>query len=118
MKYAGLRVLLVAEFGGKGNVASVVEAVGRNPWYFPSIGEYASVLESCGLEVTLAALFDRPTPVEGANGIREWLRMFYQPPLPESLVAEVEAKLCPVLFRQGAWHMDYRRLRIVARRPA
>ena len=43
---------VVAEFGGKGNVSAVLEAVGQagdrlgykltNPWYFPSPAEYAA----------------------------------------------------------------------------
>lgn len=79
----------VAEFGGRGNVAELVAAMERawknlhlpgalpNPWYFPSVGEYAGLLEKHGLEVTCGLLFDRPTPLEeGEDGLRNWLRMF------------------------------------------
>src|SRR5204862_8105531 len=73
----------VAEFGGRGNVAAVVAAVRAAveqlglrlpgpPWYFPGVAEYATLLEAAGLEVRLAALFDRPTPLEGAGGLRDW----------------------------------------------
>ena len=57
----------VAEFGGKGNIASVQAALRavlgpsadlQSPWYYPSVGEYASVLERYGLEVRNASLFD------------------------------------------------------------
>src|SRR5215213_8252937 len=54
----------VAEMGGIGNIATIVAAMHqalaeegiprdrvRNPWYFPSIGEYGSVLEQAGFEV-------------------------------------------------------------------
>src|SRR5260370_31785636 len=53
----------VAEFGGKGNVRHVVTALetalaefgisadGANPWYYPSVAEYASLLEKHSLEV-------------------------------------------------------------------
>ncbi|MGB3636214.1 MAG: methyltransferase domain-containing protein, partial [Rivularia sp. (in: cyanobacteria)] len=63
----------VAEFGGKGNIESIakalyealekigVDATDLNPWYFPSIGEYASKLEKQGFEVTYSNLFSRPT---------------------------------------------------------
>ena len=48
-----------------------------NPWYFPSIGEYSTLLETHGIEVTSAVLFDRPTPLEdGEHGLKNWLRMF------------------------------------------
>lgn len=80
----------VAEFGGWGNVARVRQALrhallevarldldGLDPWYFPSVGEYAALLERQGFEVRLATLFDRPTPLEGGDdGQRDWLRMF------------------------------------------
>jgi trans-aconitate 2-methyltransferase len=77
----------VAEFGGRGNVQAIVAALdqatqatgsGRleHPWYFPSIAEYATLLERGGLEVTYAVLFDRPTPLEGEAGMRHWIEMF------------------------------------------
>jgi len=106
----------VAEMGGKGNTASILAITKRNPWYFPSIGEYASLLEQHGIEVTQAMLFERPTPVEGENGLRDWLRMFYKPPLPEDLIAAAETELRPKLFRDGTWYIDYRRLRVIAKR--
>jgi SAM-dependent methyltransferase len=106
----------VAEFGGRGNIASIVNVTGRNPWFFPSVGEYASLLEAHGLEVVRASLFDRPTPIEGDSGLRDWLAMFYKPPLPPEMVEEAEALLRPKLFRDGAWWIDYRRLRLLAKR--
>ena len=81
---------LVCEFGGHGNIRILVEAAYRalrqlgvehperfNPWYYPSIAEYAAILERCGLEVTFAHLFDRPTPLQdGERGLDTWFRMF------------------------------------------
>src|SRR5215218_857596 len=75
----------VAEMGGIGNIATIVAAMYqalaeegipreqvRNPWYFPSIGEYASLLEHAGFEVRFMQLFDRPTPLEDCpNGIAD-----------------------------------------------
>jgi len=108
----------VAEFGGKGNTASILAVVQRNPWYFPGIVEYGTLLEASGFEVVRAMLFDRPTPLTGDSGLRDWLEMFYQPPLPEAVVAAAEAQLRPKLFRDGTWFLDYRRLRIYAVRVA
>ena len=48
----------------------------EHPWYYPSIGEYAPLLETAGLEVNNAMLFDRPTPLEGDEGLRNWVEMF------------------------------------------
>ncbi len=120
----------VAEFGGKGNIASVQAALRavlgpvadeQSPWYYPSIGEYAPILERHGLEVRNATLFDRPTPLEGENGLEQWLRMFGQtylhqflPERGDDIVRQVVDQLRPALYRDGTWTVDYRRLRLVA----
>lgn len=125
----------VAEFGGRGNVRAIAAALDTaaralalepapSPWYFPSVGEYATLLEQGGLEVTFAQLFDRPTPLDGEHGLRDWVAMFAGGQLravPEGRRAEflsrVEEELRPVLYHDGTWSADYRRLRVVAWRP-
>jgi len=116
----------VAEFGGKGNVQAILTALedasgqsDLNPWYFPSIGEYSALLESIGLEVTYANLFDRPTAL-AESGLAGWLEMFGQrffSHLSSSewaeLVKAVESRV-PQLYQEGRWIADYRRLRVVA----
>ena len=122
----------VAELGGAGNVAAIVDAVGdeleargherRTPWHFPTVGEYAVRLESHRFEVRYATLFDRPTELDdGADGLRSWLRMFGDEllePVPDDerpdLFASVEDALREERFRGGTWIADYRRLRFVA----
>jgi hypothetical protein len=124
----------VAELGGKGNVQATASAravaarsVGvappESPWYFPSLGQYAGLLEAGGLEVTFALLFDRPTALEGEQGMRRWVEMFgddtlaaVPPDRREEFLGAVEERLRPVLYRDGTWYADYRRLRVVARR--
>ena len=127
----------VAEFGGKGNVGAVygalraaILAAGHRPLdesallYFPSLAEYAGVLEEAGLSVTYAILFDRPTRLSaGEDGLRTWITMFADPFLgvvPEgardAVLRAVEGRLRPTLHHEGAWHADYRRLRVVARK--
>jgi trans-aconitate methyltransferase len=124
----------VAEFGGKGNNASIRAAFravlgpgadDQSPWYYPSIGEYSCVLERHGLEVRNASLFDRPTPLEGEDGMANWLRMFtqtylsqYSPARAGEIVTELVDRLRPVLYRDGVWTVDYRRLRVLAIRGA
>lgn len=121
----------VAELGGQGNAARIHAALATvlrerglpvEPGvYFPSVGEYSTVLESQGLEVRWAELFDRPTPLEGADGMRAWITMFHSYMLPEAqreaILDQVEDLLRPALFRDGQWFADYRRLRLRAQKP-
>jgi len=94
--------------------------------YFPTISVYAQLLETRGFEVTLASLFDRPTPLEGGQaGLRDWLKMFRGKSLeriPEDkrqlFFERLESYLRPSLWRDGRWYADYRRLRIIAQRVA
>jgi trans-aconitate methyltransferase len=109
---------LVAEMGGKGNVQTISDAVGSHPWYFPGIGEYSSLLERHGLEVETAALFARPTAIEGEHGLRDWLKMFYSAYSLEDRFTELEEKLRLKLYKNGAWYIDYVRLRVTARKPS
>jgi len=125
----------VAEFGGKGNISGLIAALQRackqlgmefseemEPWYFPSVAEYAGLLEKHGLEVRQAALFERPTSLEdGESGLRVWMEMFggaILSAVPEGkrevLLGETEREARGELFREGRWILDYRRLRIVA----
>ncbi|HZG85751.1 class I SAM-dependent methyltransferase [Paenibacillus sp.] len=130
---------LVAEFGGKGNVASVAEAIeaalaelagidgaARRPWYFPSVGEYAALLESEGWEVLFAELYDRPTPIDGPDGLSAWLAVFAEPyfaglsaEAADHVRAAVVSRLMPRLYDAAAvrWTVDYRRLIVAARKP-
>jgi trans-aconitate methyltransferase len=120
----------VAEFGGRGCVAHVIDAVNQalvgidlaRQWFFPSVGEYAPILERHGFEVGFATLFDRPTPLEdGEQGLRNWLRMFagsYLAPLDEvrraAALTEIERQLRGKLWQENQWVVDYRRIRVVA----
>jgi len=126
----------VAELGGRGNVSQVETALRAeleareydtdHSWYFPSIGEYAPRLESHGLEVTDAALFDRPTELDGGEaGLRQWVEMFggelldeVDEPDREAVLDGVEKRLRPQLYdaESETWTADYRRLRFVAER--
>jgi trans-aconitate methyltransferase len=122
----------VLEMGARGNVGRIRQALeevlagtGRTPqcpWFYPSTGEYATLLEKCGFEVRVAQTFDRWTKLEHPErGLREWIEMFagaYFEGIPagerEPLLREMEARLRPALYCDGAWFADYRRLRVEA----
>ena len=124
----------VAEFGGKGNINSIQNALERaicqensafenllNPNYFPSIAEYGSLLEKQGFELTFATLFDRLTPLDGESGMVNWLKMFrnsvlaaFSEDTQAKILANVEEQLRTTLYKNGTWFADYRRLRVVA----
>jgi len=126
----------VAEFGGQGNIEGLMAALRRawqnlgqpqpfpSPWYYPNIAEYSSSLARHGLEVTYALLFNRPTTLEdGENGLRTWLAMFggaiaerLPAGLADQLISETIREARPTLFRDGHWTLDYRRLRLLARK--
>lgn len=124
----------VAEFGGRGNVKAIIEALSEaiatrisgdfqpvNSWYFPSISDYTTRLERHGFEVRLATLFDRPTPLEGEEqGMANWLQMFASRVLEsfsqseqQQIVCTVEDRLRDSLYRDRTWTADYRRIRVL-----
>jgi trans-aconitate methyltransferase len=128
---------LIAEFGGKGNVEQIIQAIKTvvqeqdyqlqtefSPWYFPGIAEYATLLEHQGFIVTDASLFERPTKLEGEQGLANWLTMFassllsiFPSETQQEIITEIEVKLRPILYQNQAWFADYKRIRIVALKP-
>src|SRR5262249_29872567 len=120
------------EFGGRGNVRAIkaalraaAERLGLSPdgprGFFPAVSEYATLLEAAGLGVRFATLFDRPTPLEGPDGLRGWIAMFGRGVLDavpadrrEEFLRAAEEAARGALFREGGWFADYRRLRVVA----
>ena len=121
----------VAEFGGRGCVQAIIEVANKaldgrfgacGPWYFPSVGQYAPILEEHGFEVRYATLFDRHTTLDdGERGLRNWLAMFAGPffaTLPdeqrEATLRKIETALRPRLWQDDHWVADYRRIRVVA----
>lgn len=125
----------VAEFGGKGNVKAIITALDHalqkagypaditlNSWYFPSIGEYGSLLEKHGLQLTFATLFERPTALDsGEQGLQNWLKMFanrffdgLSVDAQLNLLTDIENQLRPTLYQNGTWFADYKRIRVIA----
>ena len=124
----------IFEFGGHGNNALIHGALARAfearnltyqmPFYFPTVGEYASLLEQGGFVVRTALLLDRPTRLNGGDGLCEWIRMFVKAPfegigpdLREEIIRSAAADLEGVLCHNGSWYADYVRLRCKAVKP-
>ena len=125
----------VAELGGAGNVATVVNAIASclakrniematlNPWYFPELEEYQHRLQKAGLMVEQIIMFERPTPLP--QGILGWLEMFAQqftnnlPVVERPLFIEEVIQICQprLCDNEGKWIADYVRLRFLASKP-
>ncbi|MBS4218798.1 methyltransferase domain-containing protein [Bacillus sp. FJAT-49711] len=123
----------VAEFGGKGNVQFITDEminqlkhegyeknIEKFPWFFPSIGEYSSLMEETGFRVTFAQHFDRPTPLEGDNGLQNWINMFANAMFEgiseskkDMIIKNVENNLREILFHDDKWIADYKRIRVI-----
>lgn len=124
---------LVCEFGGRGcaeavhsTLESCFEERGLHyprTFYFPTIGEYAPMLEQNGLMVEYAVLFDRPTVQQSEDGLTDWIHMFVKTPFagvaPEteaSILKEANKRLKGRLYRDGKWVIDYVRIRFRTRK--
>ncbi len=122
---------LVCEFGGYGNNRLIHTALRdafraeeyeyRMPFYFPKIGEYTKKVETTGLTVTFAALFDRMTELQGLDGMRDWIDMFVKTPfdgIDDETAVQIKnnavENLRSQLFVDGKWYADYVRIRIKA----
>lgn len=127
--------ILLCEFGGDRNTELILNAFREefeqtghrfeNPFYYPSVEDYRSLLEAVGFEIEFVRDFDRPTPLEGGTeGIKNWMRQFYIGNLSqlseteqEALLEKVELKLKPHLWKDDHWIADYRRIQAKAKKP-
>ncbi|MES1188618.1 MAG: methyltransferase domain-containing protein [Myxococcales bacterium] len=125
----------VAELGGARCVQTVrhalrdellergIEGYGAPPWFFPTVPQYARILDEAGLFVRTALWFERPTRLEGSAGLATWLELFCLPLLQAlgdrraEVVAGVERRCRAQLYRDGSWWLDYTRLRVEAVKP-
>jgi trans-aconitate methyltransferase len=123
----------VAEFGGKGNVQMITNEIINQiiqtgiqfnkeqfPWYYPSIGEYTSLMEEVGFRVTYAEHFDRPTPLDGEDGLKNWIEMFgsqffegIDECRKDKIIMKTEEVLKETLYKDGRWVADYKRIRVI-----
>lgn len=122
----------VFEFGGYGNtqlIHSALETIFSEygyyyemPCYFPTISEYAALLENAGFRVKYAVLFDRPTELKGENGLKDWINMFVKTPflvveseqVKEAIIDKAAEVLRSELYIDSKWYADYVRIRMKA----
>ncbi|MEG4969745.1 class I SAM-dependent methyltransferase [Microcoleus sp. B6-A1] len=127
----------VAEFNWEGYVGAIIcahlsvvlsaisgqEPEAHNPWYCPSIDEYAGLLQQHGFDVREAVLVEPPTPPVqvGMWGLESWIQRFageFWGELSEDVrshvINQVAERWRPALDRNGNWIADYRRIRVRA----
>ena len=123
----------VGEFGGHGNVATIIEAIETEldkidisvdcPWYFPTPDEYSNLLKESGFDVDFIDCFSRPTQLP--KDVRGWIETFAKSylnaiaePYREKFLSTVVESLRDRLSNdEGDWFADYVRLRFSATRP-
>ena len=79
------------------------------------------MLARAGLELRSAWLFERLTPLEGEDGMRNWFKMFggglfngVPEDRLESIVTQTEQTLRVTNYKDGQWFADYWRIRVIA----
>ncbi|KIJ14927.1 hypothetical protein PAXINDRAFT_99731 [Paxillus involutus ATCC 200175] len=93
-----------------------------DPWYFPTIEEYQTLLKTAGFRVDTISLIPRLTPLKD-GGLRGWLQLFARGTFlkafndvdAEAIIDEV-VQMCEIdcKDRSGNWSLMYVRLRFAA----
>ncbi|NLR89836.1 class I SAM-dependent methyltransferase [Flammeovirga agarivorans] len=125
----------VIEMGGKDNVATIVDQLRasllkrgyttqaqKRVWFFPSVAEYAKILEDVGFRIKSIEHYDRPTALaDEQTGVKDWLSMFgksFFEEVPEAIQEEVKSEVQENVkaqfLKDGIWYADYKRLRVFA----
>lgn len=127
----------VAELGGANNIQSIIDAIKEAsdrlsipydatlfPWVFPTKEEMTEHLINVGFNVITIEHYERPTPLVGEDGIRNWLEMFSNNMFKnltndekEAIYSECERILRPQLYKENGWIADYWRIRFIAKKP-
>ena len=118
--------MFACEFGGAGNADTVLTALKagleregaqyKSPFRYRGL-EFKRVLVNAGFAVKYIKLFPRMTALKGEDGLDNWIRQFCRetlPKEPERVLEYVRRAVKDKLFFDGAWHVDYMRLRFLA----
>ncbi|MFS3930297.1 class I SAM-dependent methyltransferase [Priestia flexa] len=134
--YRALRLQgrFVTEFNGKNHLYPVFNEVMRQlavfniissdfslPFYFPSIGEYTSLLEQHEFHVQSAIYFTHPLVLQHEDGLRNWLDT-HASSLFKNITAEtkqiifnrVEDRLQETFFKHDEWYLPAASIRVQA----
>src|SRR6266536_3406288 len=97
----------------------LADKLSRDFWFFPSVAEYATLLEQQGFAVTSALYFERETALTGEDGMKDWINMFgsfffknISKKQAEKVIAKAIEHLKQTNYRDGIWYADYVRLRM------
>lgn len=121
----------VAEMGAAGNIVEILDGVAAvadregigvtHPWHFPTLGQYSARLEDHGFTVRLARTFERPTTLEGSEGLRDWFHQFGDAllaPFPDEgdAMGAIDDELRGECWdpESDSWTVTYRRLQFRA----
>jgi len=124
----------VFEMGGKHNIESIHRAI-KNAMieekieskipkelnYFPSVAQQCTLLEEVGFTVADVMYFERPTKLEGEDGMKLWIDQFcgfffknISDELRKTITAGAVHSLRKTNYQNGSWNADYVRLRVKA----
>ncbi|KAG5652729.1 hypothetical protein H0H81_003928 [Sphagnurus paluster] len=93
----------------------------RDPWFFPSVEDYAQLLATAGFTPIHLSLTPRLTQL--SSGLRDWLELFarnsFMSGIPDEQAGEIiddVVEMCRVdcMDESGKWAMMYMRLRFLA----
>ena len=124
----------VFEMGGKRNIERISKAIEKAMidegfedtltkvfWFYPSVAEYATLLEQQGFTVASALYFERDTVLTGEDGMKNWINMFasfifkkISKEQAEKVIERAVKYLTATNYRGGVWYADYVRLRMKA----
>ncbi|MDJ0625758.1 MAG: methyltransferase domain-containing protein [Candidatus Caenarcaniphilales bacterium] len=128
---------LVVELGAKDNVATIIGSIQElikeegypikevsDIVFFPSIAEYATLLESKGFWIESISQFKRPTLIlDGVQGFINWINVFgiilfenVPKDIKPKLIEKAANSMARKLEKDERYFADYVRLRVVARK--
>ena len=126
--------LLVCEFGASGNISNLLDAVAETctkrgkhyslRFFYPTEEDYKSLLEKRNFSVEFISTYNLDTILkEGESGLRNWINQIFNIEMEwfdiserEKALNEIETVLRPSQWDGANWHLDNRRLKVVARK--
>ena len=123
---------LVCEFGASGNIAGLLDAIatacvkrGKDysmRYFYPTKDEYERILIKNGFSVESIDVYGLKTELKGgADGLRNWVNQIFSVEMEwfgaaerNEALEEIECALRPAQWDGSSWHLQNRRIRVVA----